>query len=266
MTIHLNGLYLYPVKSLRGVAVRELALDRGRPRGDREYVLVDGDYRFMHQRDYPAMARISLETVNGGVVCGRDGQPPLRLEPGDVAGPIIYVRLWRRAVPTLPVSPEADRWFTRALGVPCRLLRFNASAPAMDVPGDETAAALQDATPFHLTSESSLADLCARMPEPLPMIRFRPNLVVSGAAPYAEDAWRRIRIGAVDFDWSRPCARCVLTTTDHLSGARGKEPLRTLATYRRRGSEVEFGHYLTSAPVDAMLQVGDQVTVEVAVP
>src|SRR5204863_2038245 len=100
---------------------------------------------------------------------------------------------------------------------------------------------LQDATPFHLTSETSLADLNARMAAPLPMQRFRPNIVVRGGEPYAEDAWRVFNVGTIGFEWIRPCTRCAITTTDHITGERpSKEPLRTLATYRRQGNQVVF--------------------------
>ena len=169
--------------------------------------------------------------------------------------------MWRRAAPVVAVGTDADRWFTAALGVPCRLVRFAQDQAGIDVPESEVDASLQDAAPFHLTSDESLTDLTRRMGRSIPMIRFRPNITVSGAEPYAEDHWKDLRIGGHAFRWVKPCLRCVITTTDHLSGMRdGTEPLRTLARYRRWGTEVAFGHYFTTDSRLGQLAVGDLVT------
>jgi len=265
-SIHLTGIFIYPVKSLRGVRLEEAPLINGRLVGDRTWLLVNKFGRFMHMRDYPQMARVEATITARGLTVRTDTMPSLEIEsvhgshgePSDVT----HVRLWRRSAPVVAVGGGADEWFTRALGVTCRLMAFVPEAPARDVPPYEVQSSLQDATPFHLTTEESLADLNARMAAPIPMNRFRPNLVVRGAAPYAEDRWKAIAIGDTVLRWIKPCTRCVATTTDQETGKRtSPEPLFTLAQYRRVGPAVVFGHYLVADACGERLRVGDAVTV-----
>ena len=264
--VEITGIYMYPVKSLRGVHLDSAPLENGRLVGDRNWLLVDSAGRFMHMRDYPQMARIEAAVTDRGIDVGTDGMPSLDIDRPVFSDAslayITHVRLWRRSAPVMPVGPEADAWFTRALGVRCRLMAFVPDATALNVPHYEVHSSLQDATPFHLTTEESLADLNARMTAPIPMNRFRPNIVVRGAAPYAEDGWRTITVGETTLRWIKPCTRCVATTTDQLTGERGsREPLYTLARYRRFGAEVVFGHYLVADAWGDRLRVGDPVTV-----
>jgi len=264
--VQLSGIYIYPVKSLRGVRLERVTLENGRLSGDRRWILVDENGRFMHQRDFPQMARVASATTPLGISVSTDGLPDLPVSHPDPArtseSRLSHVRLWRRSAPVMHVSREADDWFTEALGVRCQLMAFVPGAPALNVPDYEVHSSLQDATPFHLTSEDSLADLNGRMASPVPMNRFRPNLVVRGAEAYAEDRWHRIAIGEHMFRWIKPCTRCVMTTTDQETGSRDRrEPLFTLSTYRRFGSEVVFGHYLVADTLAGPLRVGDHVRI-----
>jgi len=265
-TPELSGIFIYPVKSLRGVRLEEAPLLDGRLVGDRTWLLVNKFGRFMHMRDYPQMARVEARLTERGITVRTDTMPSLDIEPphgspGD-GFDVTHVRLWRRSAPVVTTGTDADEWFTRALGVACRLMAFVPEAAALNVPPYEVHSSLQDATPFHLTTEESLADLNARMAAPIPMNRFRPNLVVRGAAPYAEDGWKHIAVGDTVLRWIKPCTRCVATTTDQETGERGsREPLATLARYRRFGAEVEFGHYLVADTWGERLRVGDPVRV-----
>lgn len=260
----LAGIYIYPVKSLRGFSVPEARLERGRLVGDRNWLLIDARGDFMDMRDYPRMARISAAITSAGIQVEMEGLTPLDVtRPAfDSDTPIEHVPLWRRSAAVTPVDRQVDEWFSRALGVECRLMAFVPDATALNVPPYETNSSLQDATPFHLTTEESLADLNARLAEPIPMNRFRPNLVVRGAAPYAEDHWRTLTVGDTTLRWIKPCKRCVATTTDHETGERrSQEPLYTLARYRRLGNDVTFGHYLVADAWGERLRVGDHVRV-----
>lgn len=264
--MELTGIYIYPVKSLRGVRLEQTSLENGRLPGDRLWILVNAEGRFMHQRDYPQMARVDATITTYGISVSTAGLSSLaitRPEPARWRGHgLTHVQLWRRSAPVVHVSREADEWFSEALGLPCHLMAFVPDAPALHVPDYEIHSSLQDATPFHLTTEDSLADLNRRLPSPIPMNRFRPNIVVRGAVPYAEDAWKRIAIGDHVFRWIKPCTRCAMTMTDQESGARDRrEPLFTLSRYRRLGSEVAFGHYLVADEWGGTLRVGDPVSV-----
>ena len=259
--LELTGIYIYPVKSLRGVSVSEAKLEHGRVVGDRDWLLVDARGDFMHMRDYPQMARISAAITAAGIEVQMDGMPRLdiRRPTFDAGTRVEHVPLWRRSAAVTRVARDADDWFSRALGVECRLMAFVPHASGLNVPSYETNSSLQDATPFHLTTEESLADLNARMAAPIPMNRFRPNLVVRGGAPYAEDQWRTLTVGDTTLRWIKPCTRCVATTTDHETGERpSREPLYTLARYRRWGNEVIFGHYLVADSWGVRLRVGDR--------
>jgi len=265
-TVELTGIYIYPVKSLRGVRLEDAPLENGRLVGDRNWLLIDSAGRFMHMRDYPQMARVEATITERGIQVRTNGLPSIEIaRPAFAASQldqVTHVRLWRRSAPVVPCGPEADAWFTRALGVRCRLMAFVPDAAALNVPPYEVHSRLQDATPFHLTAEESLADLNARMATPIPMNRFRPNLVVRGAVPYAEDGWRTISMGDTTLRWIKPCTRCVATTTDQETGERAsREPLFTLARYRRIGVEVAFGHYFVADTWGDRLRVGDRVTV-----
>ena len=262
--LELSQIYSYPVKCLRGLAVQVAQLENGRFVGDREWLIVDANGGFMHMRDYPRMARISAANIASGIEVRMDDMPTLTVvrPPFDATSRLHHVALWRRSAPVTPAGREADDWFTRALGLECRLMAFVPEESALNVPSYEVNSSLQDATPFHLTTEESLADLNSRMATPIPMNRFRPNIVVRGAVPYAEDNWKTLRVGGTTLRWIKPCTRCVATTTDHETGERAnREPLYTLARYRRWGNEVIFGHYLVADTWGDQLRVGDTVTV-----
>lgn len=259
----LTGIYIYPVKSLQGTRLEEATITNGRIPGDREWLLLDETGQFMDMRTYRQMARLRPEITADGLIVHGHAQAPLEVRRPEVTRDNVqFVPLWRRAAPVAHVSEEADAWFTTELGVDATLMSFVREVPGLDVPWYEESSSLQDATPFHLVSEDSLADLNGRMASPIPANRFRPNVVVKGAEPYAEDHWQRLSIGEMRFRWVKPCTRCVATTTDQVTGERlTQEPLRTLAKYRRLDGHVVFGHYIVAEDLTGVLQLGDKVQV-----
>jgi uncharacterized protein len=263
--IVVSGLFIYPVKSLRGVAVQAAALTDGRLAGDREYMLVHRDGHFMDQRRYPRMTRVEATITPTGLRLRSEGFPDLDVQSPVTNGAeqsVTRVPLFRRSAAVTPTSVEADRWLSDVLEVPCALMAFVPRAHPSNMPFYEVHSSLHDATPFHLTSEESLADLNARAQTSLPMNRFRPNVVVRGASAYAEDSWMTVAIGATVLRWIKACTRCVATTTDQLTGERkGPEPLASLSRYRRVGSTVVFGHYLMPEHWGSEMRIGDTVRI-----
>ena len=260
-----SALFIYPVKSLRGVAVDAAPIRKGRLVGDREYLLLNSHGEFMDQRHFPQMARVEASLTSDGLRLRSDGFRDLDVRShanGGADPSTIQVPLFRRTVPLRRVSAEADRWLSDVLQERCSLMAFAPDEPASNVPSFEVHSSLHDATTFHLTSEESLADLNARAGMSLPMNRFRPNLVVRGASAYAEDGWKTVAIGDTVLRWIKACARCVTTTTDQLTGERtSREPLTTLSTYRRHLFSVVFGHYLMPERWGTEMRVGDSVRI-----
>jgi len=159
----------------------------------------------------------------------------------------VAVRVWDDRVSAERVSAEADAWLSQFIEQACRLVHMPDTARRAvdpDYAAADDQVGFADGFPFLLISQASLDDLNARLDQPLPMLRFRPNLVISGCAPYAEDNWRRIRIGALEFRVAKPCSRCVIPTIDYATGEHGREPLQTLMTYRRRDNKIYFGQNL----------------------
>jgi hypothetical protein len=174
------------------------------------------------------------------------------------------VKVWRDVCDAVPLGEEVNRWFSDVLELPCQLVYMDESTfrpvnPSFAANNEQVSFA--DGFPFLLISEASLQDLNQRLDEPIPMNRFRPNLVVSGCEAFAEDNWREIRIGAISFRVVKPCSRCSITTVEQTTGIRGKEPLLTLAQYRRRNGEIFFGQNLIPGEI-GMLQIGDVVKIE----
>jgi uncharacterized protein len=261
--IHLSGLYVYPIKSCGGIAVEELDVDERGLRHDRRWMLVDEANQFISQRELPRMALIGVRIDPDGLVVRAPGMPSLQVPFLPPDGNLLRARIWDDVVETLPVGGGADRWFERFLGVRCRLVYLPEGSlrpvdPDYGRADDQVG--LADSFPFLLISEGSLAELNARLQRPLPIDRFRPNLVVGGCAPFAEDGWRVVRIGPITLRVVKPCARCAITTVDQRTAARGKEPLRTLATFRRSGTKVLFGQNLVHDETGIM-RTGDPVEV-----
>jgi uncharacterized protein YcbX len=226
-------------------------------------MLVNPAGRFLTQREHPRLALIQPAADATTVTVSAPGMPPLTVER-QADGPRREVIVWRDHCQAVDQGDEAAGWFSDFLGRPCRLVRLpdDVTRPVKPRyarrPGDQVAFA--DGFPFLLLSEESLADLNARLAAPLEMRRFRPNIVVAGAGAYAEDGWRRLRIGALTFDVVKPCQRCAITTVDQATAERGVEPLRALATYRQVRGGVLFGQNVIH-DATGCLHVGDAVTV-----
>lgn len=243
----LSGIYFYPVKSLRGIGLQRAPLGQRGIDYDRHWMLVDEAGAFLTQRQIPRMALISTQLMPGGLRLCAPAMPDLELAPGSAADSALAVRVWDDLCQARLAGGAADRWLSDFLGLSCRLVYLPHDSrrpvdPAYARGGEETA--FSDGFPLMLISQASLDDLNARLPAPLPMLRFRPNLVVDGCTPYAEDSWRRIRIGDIALQLVKPCSRCAITTVDADTGEKGAEPLRTLSGYRKRGNKVYLGQNL----------------------
>jgi uncharacterized protein YcbX len=269
----LTGLFLYPVKSLRGCAVSSAAVDALGLIGDRRFLVVDETGRFLTQRTLPRMALVTtaLDATHLTISVSPSSSVRVPRAP-DPSAPLRTVSVWKSEnLLAEDCGAEAAAFLSAFLSVRCRLVRIGAAftRPILKATarlGDTVTFA--DAYPLLVISEASLADLNDRVAErgeePLPMDRFRPNLVVSGCAPFAEDTWARFRIGEIVFRAGGPCARCIMTTTDQATAERGKEPLRTLATYRRDATDptdVNFGQNLIHETKSGSLSVGDAVQI-----
>jgi uncharacterized protein YcbX len=263
VTLRLTALNIYPIKSTKGIALAESEVDGFGLRYDRRWMVVDESGDFLSQRSHPRLALVVPSISDGVLQIDAPGMPTLRtpLHPGDTVATSVTV--WDDTCPATWVGDHAAEWFSDFLGCACTLVHM---ADQVVRPADPAFAPLgvrvsfADGFPFLLISEESLADLNRRLADPLPMNRFRPNLVVAGGEPYAEDGWGRIEIGDMRLQVVKPCARCLVTTTDQATGERGKEPLRTLATYRKVGGEVMFGQNVVHEN-NGRLRVGDSVTI-----
>ena len=259
----LSGLYVYPIKSCGGIGVDEWEVDERGLRHDRRWMLVDETGCFMSQRELPRMALVKVRIESHGLVVDAPGMSSLNVPFQPPDGRLLLASVWNDLVESRAVGDDADRWFSEFLEVSCKLVHLPDESvrpvdPAYGGPGDRVG--LADGFPFLLISEASLADLNARLEQPLPMNRFRPNLVVGGCEPFAEDGWSLVRIGRLTFRVVKPCARCAITTVDQESAAKGKEPLRTLARFRRAGNKVLFGQNLIHDETGT-LRIGDPVEI-----
>lgn len=269
MSLSLASIHIYPIKSLGGFPVQEARLtDRGLQH-DRRWMLVDPEGRFVSQRECPAMACLHCEEQDDGfgVIDLRTGD--LLYLPWTFVGKAWSdVMVWDDRLRLCLTRPEWSHWFSKRLGRELNLVYMPDSATRpTDGRYAEGLTSLSDGFPYLIISQASLDDLNARGAQwsgaqmtawsPVPMERFRPNIVVAGGSAYQEDDWKEITIGEARFKLVKPCVRCVITTTDQRTGERGKEPLRTLAAYRAREGNVMFG--MNAMGEGHSIRVGDLV-------
>jgi uncharacterized protein len=235
------SLHVYPLKGARGIALSEANILATGLAHDRRFLVVEASGAAVTQRNHPRMARVVTAIDEGSLVLTCDGD---RLAvPLTPAGPRRRVRIWDDDVDAI-VVPDAASFFTRYLGVEASLVyvpddAFRVVEPAYAEPGDRVGFA--DAYPILVAGLASLDDLNARLDVPVPMDRFRPNVVIEGAAPFAEEAEAALLVGELRIRTPKRCSRCQVVTVDQTTGAAGKEPLRTLAKYRASENKVFFG-------------------------
>lgn len=279
--MHISEINIYPIKSLKGISLESSLVEERGLQYDRRWMLTTTDGMFFTQREFPRMACVSVwieEDGTGlGVAAERFGDVFVPIEPD--TGNKKQVSIWNSVCEGEVYGAALNEWFSDVIGTDCQLVYMPDDSrrsvnPRFDRGGEVVSFA--DGYPLMLLSEASLEDLNWRLDEKVPMNRFRPNIVVSGAEPYAEDDWGKIRIGGSEFRSTKPCERCVITTVDQEYGEfTGKDPLKTFATYRMAKdvmperyeslgvgpNAVLFGQNLISETPGVTIRIGDEIEV-----
>jgi uncharacterized protein YcbX len=254
--LKLSEIYVYPIKSLGGISLQSAEVIERGLKYDRRFLLVDESSDFITQRDYPQMAFLKLSFAEHGfevVNIKNNTNIIIPFEPTSTE--TIRIKIWGDVCTAVVVNKELDIWFSNAINKKCSLVYmpdFEKRIAEKKYTKQEHLVSFADAYPFLIIGQSSLNDLNSRLQTQIPMNRFRTNFVFTGGKPYEEDNWKDFKIGAAEFNAVKPCARCVITTTDQLTAIRKEEPLKTLSTYRKVNNAVMFGMNLIckkSAPI-----------------
>ena len=259
-------MFIYPIKSLGGISVETISVtDRGF-RYDRRYMLVDEHNIFLTQREYPVMALLQTAIDGNDLLIYHKNSIDLKLRLPLIPvheGDVTRVQVWDDICEAICISPLADEWFSERIGISCRLVYMpETSRRQVDnrYALEDEITSFADGYPVLMIGQSSLDDLNSRMQEVLPINRFRPNIVFTGGRPFEEDTMEHFIINGIHCYAVKPCARCVITTTDQETGMTGKEPLKTLASYRRVNNEVWFGQNVLTKG-SGFISVGDSIEV-----
>ena len=243
--ITISSLIYYPIKACRGFEVESACVERMGLEHDRRMMVVTPGGEFLTQREFPRLALVTPKLNNGMLELSAPSYDSLQVGI-QTSGSPVAVSIWRsRNVKAIDQGEEAAQWFSDWLGTDVRLVHFadgyvrHVSREYAVNHDDHTGFA--DGYPILLTSEEGLQDLNSRLEVPVPMNRFRPNVVVKGCAAFEEDSWNRIRVGDVELAVVKPCARCVVTTIDKQTLDQSKEPLKTLGKYRKQKLGAIFG-------------------------
>ena len=248
--LQLTSLYRYPLKSAAAEPMQSASIDELGLLGDRRWMVVDAaNGRFLTQRLLPQLGRIKASWQGVNLLLEAPAMPALQVLLPNAQSQLRAVTVWRDSLQVPDAGDAAARWVSDYLQRDCRLVQVPAArARQVDIQYAQAGerVGFADGFPLLLISQASLDDLSERVGRPLEMLRFRPNLVIAGSAPYAEDSWKRIRIGTLEMRVVKGCSRCIMTTLDPHTGARSpdREPLQTLKSFRERDGEVYFGQNL----------------------
>lgn len=259
----LSQLAIYPIKSTTQVSLDSATMGPFGLDLDRRWMLIDNEGVMLTQRKYARMCLISTSIIDGKLTVNAPGMRELGIEPVSTASDTITATVWEDSCNAFNCGEAAEKWFSDFLNTPARLVYFpDNELRQVDLnyarQGDITA--FSDGFPYLLISQASLDDLNSRLDQPVEMSRFRPNLVISGVEAFAEDHWKKIRIGDVTFNLVKPCSRCIIPAIDPKTAKKSAEPVRTLANYRMHDNKIFFGQNLI-AEGSGELQVGMPVEV-----
>lgn len=282
--MRISEINIYPIKSLKGISVDSAVIERRGLEFDRRWMLTSADGQFLTQREFPKMATVGVEIRDSGLLVTADGITAMVVPFGPATGDEVTVEVWGTTSDAVRYGEGVNQWFSQVLGTEVRLLHMPDSAgrdisERFNKGGEQVSFA--DGYPQLIIGEASLADLNSRLAGETPAVRlemnrFRPNIVVSGSEAFAEDDWKVMKFGNAVFRSTKPCARCVITTIDQTKGEfTGKEPLKTLSTYRlakdvvpdrleafgMSPTAVLFGQNLITESIGSTIKVGDAATV-----
>jgi uncharacterized protein len=269
MALRVSKLWIHPVKGCRAIEVDAVELDELGLVGDRRFLVIDSQGKALTQRSHSQMARIETQLDSETLALMHPGNGELSVPRQEDGARNVRVEVWKdRNLVAEDCGPEAAAWLSRVLELPVRLVRIGHGF-RRPVEGNETdLTAFTDAYPLLVITEASLSHLNDRLisrgEEPVSMMRFRPNLVITGATSHAEDEWQQLMLDDVVLQPTTACARCTVVTIDQFTGERSQEPLRTLASYRRDPSNlhhVNFGRNVINVSKSGRISVGQTVVV-----
>jgi uncharacterized protein len=261
MDFILSEIFVYPIKSVSGISLNKAKIGEKGIEKDRRWMIINAEGKFISQRSHPELSLIAVKIETDGLTVSHKNKNydnlfiPYEVDEENTA----VVEIWNDKCSAVFVSNAADCWFSKVLGIPCRLVYMPDDTKRIVDPryseGNKTVG-FADGYPFLLIGQSSLDDLNSKLDKSIKMNRFRPNLVFAGGEPFIEDFWREFKINNITFYPVKPCARCVVTRVDQETGLKGNEPLDTLSSYRMKNNKVYFGQNLISEG-SGIINVGD---------
>jgi hypothetical protein len=262
--LQLSEIWIYPIKSMGGIRLQSSKVAEKGLILDRRWMLIDESNTFITQRVHPILALFKLEKQEDAFrITFKEDSILLPISKTPTGLPL-KTMIWDDEVITQEVSLTSSKWFSEKLDMPCKLVAFpeNNSRPVdPNYAIHQEQVSLADGYPLLIIGQNSLNDLNSKLSSPLPMNRFRPNLVFTGGLPYEEDSWKYFSVGKNKFAGVKPCSRCVLTTVDQETGKQGKEPLATLATYRKTENKIYFGQNVLAINYHEIHE-GDEIILE----
>ncbi|MCS7323903.1 MAG: MOSC domain-containing protein [Thermoflexales bacterium] len=262
MKCYVSALYIYPIKSCRGVAVQAARATLRGLEGDRLMMVVDEDGHMLTQRELPRMALIAPRLVGDQVCLDAPDMPPLWFTPR-LQGASQPVAIWNTTRLGVDQGQAVSEWLSAYLGQPARLVHVAENAHRATRLGNGEVA-FADSYPYLVVGQASLDDLSARLGTPVPAERFRPNVVIAGGAPFDEDQWREVQIGDARLELVKPCSRCSVVEIAENDPLESTHPARgvlaALAAYRQREGKVFFGQNAVLRR-EGIVRVGDAVEV-----
>lgn len=240
----ITELYIYPIKSCKGISLPQTLVEEKGLKHDRRYMLIDKQGKFITGRTHPQLTQIKIEFSKKVLLINAPKQATLTIQPEQFSPQTLAAQVWSDTVQAQHCHPDYDRWFSDYLGEPCQLVYFSENSSRL-VKNRNTQVSFADGYPLLLINQRSLEQLNERLDEPVSSLHFRPNIVIQGDEPFIEDSWKRIRIGEVEFEVSKACSRCTFINVNPKTGkAAVKEPLDSLSKFRYRDGEVYFGQNL----------------------
>ena len=270
MTYRIQHLFLYPVKSLGGYAVENALLDDRGLHNDRRMMLIDHENRFVSQRELAQLALFKTTIDKEQLIIrasGELGDEEFRIDMRSLSGEQVRTSIWSDECDAVIISKKANEYFARLLNRQVKLAYMpDHSRRVVDKQynSGNVITSFTDGFQMLLIGSASLDDLNDRLrsngnDEVITWDRFRPNVVVETFVPFEEDNWNKMAVSSSFLEIVKPCSRCVITTIDQQNGIKGKEPLRTLASYRTVQGKVMFGQNVQCTSSGGVLRVGDEI-------